>query len=292
MKPAIVFIVTTLQKDNTMLEQQEKQVIIALKKVVDSLKMPMVIVGAGARLLIFDRRYNISGRTTKDWDIAVKLDSWFDYKKLSDRLTQGQDRCFKTTHTPHKFIHIATGIEVDIIPFGKIGEPHESLKWPDGNQMNLLGLEEALENAMIEIIQDLEIRIVNAPAFLVLKLIAWSDRQADKDINDINFILENYNKNGHFDERIYDELIDEISEGKFDFQDAVIVLLTRDIRQIFPDEIITRLDEILSQILKQRDRVIPALIPRTIEGDKWDEEFDVIVRRFELLQQGIKKPIR
>jgi predicted nucleotidyltransferase len=176
-----------------MLEQQEKQVLIALKKVVDSLKLPMVIVGAGARLLIFDRRYNISCRTTKDWDIAVKLDSWFDYKKLSDHLTQGQDRCFKTTHTPHKFIHIATGIEVDIIPFGKIGEPHESLKWPDGNQMNLLGLEEALENAMIEIIQDLEIRIVNAPAFLVLKLIAWSDRQADKDINDINFILENYN---------------------------------------------------------------------------------------------------
>lgn len=275
-----------------MLEQQEKQVIIALKKVVDSLKMPMVIVGAGARLLIFDRRYNISGRTTKDWDIAVKLDSWFDYKKLSDRLTQGQDRCFKTTHTPHKFIHIATGIEVDIIPFGKIGEPHETLKWPDGNQMNLLGLEEALENAMIEIIQDLEIRIVNTPVFLVFKLIAWSDRQADKDINDINFILENYNKNRHFDERIYDELIDEISEGKFDFQDAVIVLLTRDIRQIFPDEIITRLDEILSQMLKQRDRVIPKLIESRIAWDKWDEEFDVIVRRFELLQQGIKKPIR
>lgn len=283
MKPAIVFIVTTLQKDKTMLEQQEKQVIIALKKVVDSLKLPMVIVGAGARLLIFDRRYNISGRTTKDWDIAVKLDSWFDYKNLSDHLTQGQDRCFKTTHTPHKFIHIATGIEVDIIPFGKIGEPDDSIEWPDGNQMNLLGLEEALENAMIEIIQDLEIRIVNAPAFLVLKLIAWSDRQADKDINDINFILENYNN----DERIYDELIDEISEGQFDFQDAAIVLLTRDIRQIFPDEIITRLDEILSQILKQRDRVIPALISRT--EDKWDDKFDAIVRRFELLQQGIQR---
>lgn len=67
-----------------------------------------------------------------------------------------------------------------------------------------------------------------------------------------------------------------------EFQDAEIVLLKRDIRQIFREETITRLDEILDQILKQRDRVIPALIPPTIEGDKWDEEFDTIVRRFEL----------
>jgi hypothetical protein len=99
-------------------------------------------------------------------------------------------------------------------------------------------------------------------------------------------------KDGHSDERIYDELIDEILEGKVEFKDAGIVLLTRDIRKIFREETITRLDEILDQILKQRDRVIPALIPRTIEGDKWDEEFDTIVRRFELLQQGIQKSIR
>jgi predicted nucleotidyltransferase len=272
-----------------MLQQQEKQVLIDLKKVIDSLKMPMLIVGGGARLLLIDIRYNIPGRTTKDWDIAVKIDSWFDYKNLSDSLTKGQYYCFKTTHTPHKFIHIATGIEVDIIPFGKIGEPDDSIEWPDGNQMNLLGLEEALENAMIEIIQDLKIRIVNYPAFLVLKLIAWSDRQADKDINDINFIMENYNKYGHYDERIWDELTYEISEGKVKFEDASIVLLTRDIRLIFREETITRLDEILSQILKQRDRVIPKLIK---PEDEWDEKFDTIVRRFELLQQGIQKPIR
>ncbi len=77
--------------------------------------------------------------------------------------------------------------------------------------------------------------------------------------------------------------------GKVKFEDASIVLLTRDIRQIFREETITRLDEILSQILKQRDRVIPKLIK---PEDEWDEKFDTIVRRFELLQQGIQKPIR
>jgi len=33
----------------------------------------MIIVGAGARLLIFDRKFG-EGRGTKDWDIAISID--------------------------------------------------------------------------------------------------------------------------------------------------------------------------------------------------------------------------
>jgi hypothetical protein len=30
----------------------------------------MLLIGAQARLLVFDNQYNIQGRATKDWDVA------------------------------------------------------------------------------------------------------------------------------------------------------------------------------------------------------------------------------
>ncbi len=56
-----------------MLDPKEKQVLVDLKAVLDSLDLPRLMVGAGARLLIFDRPYNREGRATKDWDFAVSV---------------------------------------------------------------------------------------------------------------------------------------------------------------------------------------------------------------------------
>jgi len=267
-----------------MLEPREKQVLADIKEVVDALKLPMLITGAGARLLIFDIPYKKSGRTTTDWDIAVSLESWEKFKILCNRMTKGISPHFRATSIVHKFIHINTNIEVDIVPFGEIGQPNEQIKWSDGNEMNLLGLEEALNHAISQIIDNLEFLVVPLFAFIALKLIAWNDRRLAKDIEDINFILENYSD----DDRIYEELIDELYEGKIEFEDAAAFLLGKDIRHKFSEYTITQLDQILSKILEDCDRYFPPLIPRSFEGNEWDSKFDKIYQCWSIFYKGMK----
>jgi len=272
-----------------MLEPSEKEVLADIKAVVDALKLPMLVVGAGARLLIFDRPYNISGRTTTDWDIAVSLDSWKKFDLLRERMTKGTSPHFRVTSSVHKFIHINTKIEVDIVPFGEIGKPNEQIEWPDGNEMNLLGLEEALKYASSQKIDNLEFLVVDLFAFIALKLIAWNDRHLAKDIEDINFILENYSD----DDRIYDddeliELINAKSGDQIEFEDAAAFLLGKDIRNRFSDRTKTQLDQILFQILKNDEHNFAPLIPSSVEGNPWNSKFDRIFRRWNLLYKGMK----
>lgn len=161
-----------------MREEQQKQVLVDLLTVAERLKLPMLVVGAGARILIFDRRYNVEGRATTDLDFAVRVDSWSDYQSLSAEMTHGSNPSFRATNIPHKFLHIQTETEVDIVPFGPIGQPNQQIEWFDGNQMSLLGLDEALSSAEVLTMEGVEFKVVNTAAFLALKLIAWNDRKA------------------------------------------------------------------------------------------------------------------
>lgn len=77
-----------------------------MKSITDSLKLPILVVGAGARIIIFDKRYNIEGRATFDLDFAIKLDSWSDFEALTAQMTQGNNPLFKGTLTQHRFEHI------------------------------------------------------------------------------------------------------------------------------------------------------------------------------------------
>jgi len=266
-----------------MREAQEKQVLVDILTVAARLKLPMLVVGAGARILIFDRRYNIEGRATTDLDFAVRVDSWSDYQSLSAEMTHGSNPCFRATDIPHKFIHIQTGTEVDLVPFGPIGQPNQQIEWSDGNQMSLLGLDEALSSAEVLTMEGIEFKVVNTAAFLVLKLIAWNDRKAAKDLEDVYFILNKYE-----DDRIYEELADELSQGLIEFEQAAGFLLGRDIQKIFNEATIIELNKILSQILQNSNTLFPQLISYTVDTEEWDAKFDIIVCRFEALQRGIE----
>ena len=132
--------------------------------------------------------------------------------------------------------------------------------------------------------------MVDCPAFLGLKLIAWSDRGGNKDLKDIDFMIEGIAAREIYEERIFEELANEISQGKLEYSNASTFLLGRDIRRIFYDATVSKLNEILSEILVKRNTVIPQLIPRTVTGEEWDDRFDAIVQRFEVLQRGIMSP--
>ncbi|MDJ0799190.1 MAG: nucleotidyl transferase AbiEii/AbiGii toxin family protein [Calothrix sp. MO_167.B12] len=226
---------------------------------------------------------NIEGRATTDLDFAVQVNSCEDFQALSDEMTQGSNPCFQRTNIQHRFIHISTGIEVNIVPFGAIGEPNQEIQWSDGDQMSLLGFNEAFSTAELQIIEGIEFKVVNLPALIVLKLIACSDRRARKDLEDIYFVLENYSDY----ERIFTELINELSQEEIEYEEAASFLLGRDIQNNFIPATIKQLIKILSQLLQKRNTLFPQLISPIPEQDEWDAKFDTIVRHFEALKKGI-----
>lgn len=231
-----------------MISPEEKQVLTDLVNLVSVLELPMIIVGAGARLLIFDQKFG-EGRGTKDWDVAISIDNWEAYQKLCEYLITGDCPRFKPTKTSHKFIHIETDIEVDIVPFGEIGKPDQQIIWHDtGNSMNVLGFNEALLHAKPISIDELEILVINTPAFIVLKIFAWGDRgeRTNKDLEDIKFILSKYED----EERVYVELAEELANGLIEFTDANIYLLGQDIHKILQKKTLVELNIVLDKLIE------------------------------------------
>ena len=244
-----MFTISTLKKSRKkMINPQEKQVLSDLVDVVNGLGLPMILIGAGARLIMFDRQFG-EGRTTTDWDVAISIDSWETYRKLRKILIGGDPPRFKETSQAQKLIHIQTDIEVDIVPFGVIGEPDQQIYWSDsGNIMNVFGFAEALMSAKTTNIDDLEIKIIDLPAFVVLKIFAWSDRgdRTKKDLEDIDFILSKYED----DSRVFDELAEELANEVVDFLDGNIYLLGRDIYKMLEKKTLYELNIQLKKLIK------------------------------------------
>ena len=234
-----------------MIDSREKQVLADLIIIVKTLDLQMILVGAGARLIIFDQKFG-EGRGTKDWDVAISIDSWESYQTLCEALINSDNPSFQSIKTPHRFRHIETDIDVDIVPFGAIGEPDKQIVWADsGNPMSVLGFEEALSHSTATNIDGLEIQVIDIPSFIVLKVFAWGDRgeSTNKDLEDIEFILSKYED----DDRVYNELVEELSSGYVEFLDANIYLLGQDIYRMLQDKTLIELNKLLGKMIKKFD---------------------------------------
>jgi predicted nucleotidyltransferase len=264
-----------------MLSSQEKSALTDIYQHMEASGIPLLMIGAGARCLVCDLRYQVAGRSTKDWDFAVKIATWDRYQRLCTELTQGDTPVFRATRLPHRFIHLATETELDIVPFGPIGEPNQEITWPDGNQMSVLGLEESLLYAEDFLIDNLPFKIVTPSALIVLKLIAWSDRRALKDLEDVNFILQH-----HHNDRIYELLANDLAEGRIELDVASSFLLGQEIQGMFANKTLAQAILTLQTIVANPDRFIPQLIRNQFDDSNWNQAFDMTLKRFKMLKHG------
>ena len=234
-----------------MIQAEEAKVLSDLVMILDKFQLPMMLVGAGARLLVFDERFG-QGRSTKDWDIAISVDNWDKYEEICKCLVDSQEAGFQATKIPHRFKHQKTKIDIDIIPFGKIDEPDQQIVWPKTDSvMNLIGYKEALSFAEEININNAKIKVINIPAFVVLKIFAWGDRGGGRrntsDLEDIEFIFNKYEDI----ERVYSELPEELGSGRVDYLDANIYLLGRDICKIFQKQTLSALNMLLNEMIQK-----------------------------------------
>jgi len=135
--------------------------------------------------------------------------------------------------------------------------------------MNVSGFAEALLHAKTTTIDELEIQVVDTPAFIVLKVFAWGDRgeRTNKDLEDIDFILSRYED----DERVYSELAEELADGAVDFLDANIYLLGQDICKILRGKTLVEFSSLLCRLIESVD----------------SDESGSLSYRLKVLQEGI-----
>ncbi|MGH7456958.1 MAG: hypothetical protein ACRENG_36745, partial [bacterium] len=159
-----------------MVNPSETQALRDLQRIANGLNIPVMLIGAGARLFMLDWKYNLpSSRTTKDWDLAVRVSSWEAFNRLRQALLQEDAPLFKPTEIAQNLIHVS-GIPIDLVPFGELARADGTIIWPDDEtEMTILGFDEALLHAnIIELGVEGNMLVASIPALVVMKLFAFA----------------------------------------------------------------------------------------------------------------------
>jgi predicted nucleotidyltransferase len=273
-----------------MITNEQKQALCDFLTIIQQKNLAFLLIGAGARLLIFDLRCGVTGRGTTDWDVAVKFDHWNNYNEFIKGLCAGEAPLFRADGSKHRIIHISTKMAIDIVPFGAIEKPETVITWPaTENKMNVLGYEEALADAEDCDINGSTFKVLTVYSFVALKLFAWEDRKADKDLQDIYHILRYYQDMDGKIEEIYKDLGEELESNTVEYGYLGAYHVGMKIAQIFPQCTRVRLTEVIQQILESEERYIPILIKFDFRIDSYDELYDAAVERLRSLQRGVQK---
>lgn len=209
------------------------------KRIATENDVPELLVGAFARDLILERRSDRpSPRRTRDLDFGVQVDSWSQFERLKRALIESKwFQPFGSSGHSHKVLFRGK-MEVDLIPFGGVAGVDGKLAcWPDdfGQEMNVIGYQEALEQAETVRVGECEVRVISAEAFVALKILAWNDRpmQRQKDPLDIAYFLRNYGQFPGVADQLWSSDNKDVIEALDDFERQTIRLLGRNIAKAF-----------------------------------------------------------
>jgi predicted nucleotidyltransferase len=253
------------------------------------LDIPFILVGAGARLVVFDWKYGFqSTRTTTDWDIGVQVSDWQAYERLRTVLTEGPHSVFARGRLAHRFRH-RSGVEVDLLPFGGVEREDGTLAWPkNGSEMSVLGFREVLSNAAtLDLGQGVTVPVATAPGLAVLKIFAFDERRKNDDLQDLYFIMTNYDRAGN-EERIFDELSDLLSDRTLEYESAGAYLLGTDVRRLASLATCERLLPILATLTYPYASELTPLVARLGDERHEDAERIRISKLFKAFQTGIE----
>ena len=246
-------------------------------------------IGAMARDLIFHHGYGIEvGRATRDIDLAVQVSDWDQFAQLKNGLLETGS--FNETNKVHKLVN-DHGMQFDIVPFGTIKQQDGSISWLPDNavKMNVLGFDEALEDAMpmkLNMNPHLEVLVVSPTSLVVLKLISWKDRPQERarDAIDIGFVINHYLDAGN-NERFFEDHSD-IMASPFDYIESGARLLGRDIANLAKQETLSTIIDLLEQQTAENSQHL--LIQHMIARADEDSQFDIALRNLMAIRDGIR----
>lgn len=271
------------------IDRQIVDLLAALNLVASQQAVPFFLVGAYARDLILTFAHGIkTHRATADIDFGVQVSNWAEYEDLRQGLLELGEFQEDRQRQRLRFRDI---LPVDLMPFGEIAHPEEVIAWPPDQavRMDVTGFEDAFACCHLVQIRDdpaLDISVASLVGLAVLKLSAWSDREAgrDRDAIDLFLILHNYLDAGNA-ERIWDEHPDLASGDDFDYERAGARLLGRDISAVASAATVSDLVKILSDQIGAKSDFALALGMRK---GRPVPAFDDVLLLLQALLQGLQ----
>lgn len=142
------------------------------------LKIPFGIVGALVPELLLDAR---PVRMTNDADAAVIVESLDAFEDLKRQL---REYGFEATRRPHEMRH-ASGGRLDIFPYSDAITLAGRLELEPGFVLNMAGFRHVIPNAVEITVDGIVLPLAPLPLYVLLKLAAFGDRRAGKDLDGV-----------------------------------------------------------------------------------------------------------
>lgn len=216
-------------------------------------------------------------RMTNDADVIVIVQSLADFDALKDRLA---GYGFARTHVPHRMQHRDGGF-MDLLPFSEAIAPAGRLQLEDGFVLNMAGFGYVVPNAVSTSIEGgPTLPLAPLPLYVLLKLVAFSDRKAAKDLAGVLHCLEHYLED---DERRY--IVEHDGEGvPFDYTCAH--LLGVDARRFLDEPLSQTVTAVLGLFNDPDAEVVGILARETGRLPIEDEDRIVIFQLFRWYRLG------
>jgi len=128
-------------------------------------------------------------RLTNDADATVVLDSLTGFEQLKERLAEFG---FLKTRVPYRLRHRQGGW-VDLLPYSKTLVPTGRLDLARDLSFNMVGFDQIVPNAVqVSVRPHLRVPTAPLPLYTLLKLVAFGDRKAPKDLGSVLHCLRHY----------------------------------------------------------------------------------------------------
>ena len=128
-------------------------------------------------------------RLTNDADVVVTTESLSAFAEIKTMLGSFG---FATTSLPYRLMHDSGG-RVDLLPFGAQLLQNGKLILDADHQFNMAGFRHADESRVdVTIAPDLIVPAVSLPLFIIMKLVAFTDRKEPKDLASALHVLRHY----------------------------------------------------------------------------------------------------
>lgn len=276
------------------LPEQNIAIIKLVVEAAEKLRIPLFIVGATARDIIFAHVFEVKiYRETADIDFGVAVESWSQFEQIKGELI-GPNKFRIDEKVSHRLWHgfRETEMKIDFVPFGELESPPGQISFPpDGSfVMTTDGFNEAYQNSIpVTLAENLKIRVVSPAGLAVLKFISYHDKPhlRIRDLQDIYFVLKNYLEIINED-RLYHDL-DLMAEEDFDLRTVGARLLGRDMQELLIHQTKSIILKMLSEEERQGLTHLAEIIDRSerLLGDRLLE----IIEMLRQLKKGILEKI-
>lgn len=205
-----------------------KEALVYLAEFLNERDIPFAVIGALAPVLMIDfQRKNpesYGSRITKDVDVSIRTESWQEYEAIKTNLVLA-GFIEKPGFPEHTLFY--NDVQVDIIPFWDSLAGNGVIEWPrSGFRMSVRGFEKVFPNVrMIQIEKGTSIPVIPIPLSIFLKIVTWLARQELRDLEDIVYMLEQYEA-----VEVSERRFDVLGTDRLDYESSGAYLAGKDLK--------------------------------------------------------------